>query len=60
MEEKPIDLDQITSFTKHWLTLESHDGKAIVKKDKSFKHKGHDVGWYELGDVKGALEVEIC
>ena len=46
--EKTGDIDVVV---RHILTLSSHKGKALVKKDKKYNHEGHDVGWYELGNV---------
>ena len=42
--------DEMAGATRHKLTLSSHSGKALVKKDKDFKHEDHDVFWFELGD----------
>ena len=55
-QKKP---DDMAGATRHKLTLSSHTGKAIVKKDKDHKHEGHDVYWFELGDAEQAIEVEI-
>ena len=51
--------DEMAGATRHKLTLSSHSGKALVKKDKDFKHEDHDVFWFELGDSSQAIEVEI-
>ena len=46
--------------SKHKLTLSSHTGKALVhKKSKQYNHEGHPVYWFELGNSKDAIEVEI-
>ena len=55
-QKKP---DDMVGATRHKLTLSSHGGKAIVKKDKDFKHEGHDVYYFELGNSEQAIEVEI-
>ena len=51
--------DGMAGATRHKLTLSSHSGKALVKKDKDIKHEDHDVFWFELGDSSQAIEVEI-
>ena len=56
-QKKP---DDMAGATRHKLTLSSHGGKAIVKKqEKNFKHEGHPVYYFELGDSEQAIEVEI-
>ena len=57
METKKEKADDMDGASRHILTLSSHKGKALVKKDKHYKHEGHDVGWYELGNASDALNI---
>ena len=51
--KKPDDMD---GATRHKLTLSSHPGKAIVKRNV----KEQDIRFsFELGDRKNAVEVEV-
>ena len=61
MESKEGDKksDEMTGATTHKLTLASHPGKALVKKDGETKHEGHDVFYFELGEIDKAIEIEI-
>ena len=43
-------------------TLKSHPGKALVNKvmEKPFKHAGHEVRYYGIGDEKDACLFYFC
>ena len=49
METKTEKTHDMDGASRHILTLASHDGRALTKKDKHAEFAGHDVGWYELG-----------
>ena len=49
MESNAEKKDDMDGASRHTLTLSSHAGRALVKKDKTASFAGHDVGWYELG-----------
>ena len=58
-QEKVEKKDDMDGASRHKLLLMSHKGKALVKKDKMYVHEGHDVFWFELGEIGQAIEVEI-
>ena len=59
METKTEKTDDMDGASRHILTLASHDGRALIKKDKHAEFAGHDVGWYELGPASLALTIEV-